>query len=700
MGLYRKRTAGPEARCAPARRPWHHGLLARAFAVSTLCLILGAGDPALARSTQIDPRLTPIYVIQGDGAASPLAGRTVDTAGMITGVTDDGFFLQDPLGDGNPATSDGLFVYTRTRPTLAPGTCVRVQAAQVEEFYAKTELNRAAAIVPESCAGPVTAARLPLPGLGQAPAPYYEPFEGMLVKLPALAGVVQGPTRRYAGGEHELALLPAHVHPYVLGRVFHDDAVALDALIYLSDRLGAVLPAAAFGARVAGPPEGLAAVFDYSFGKYQLLPLPGQAITGNDHRPAPTAMEAAAADEFTVCSFNLYGLGQAQYPDAAVYAEELDRRARVIAETLQGCTVLALQETGAPADAERLTAALTAGYDLAYQATALPGPATAEPDFPLTNSLLTRTDRVEVAEAALRQGCGPRDYGVNDPGACPAGQFPLFDRPPLLARLHISGAWPGGPVELWLIDNHWKSKTGDETANAVQRMAQARHVATLVQGLIDQQPGVAVVVAGDLNDFAGAPAVTALAEGVQPALLQPLAFLPALDRYTYVFNGAAQLLDHILITPDLGRQLAGVAIAHINADFPVTAATPRASDHDPVIVRLRPAGAVAAGGNLGFGGIQVTGVDAAGAPLATAVSDAAGDYRLWGLPPGALTLHFVPPPAVALRPAAVTWSALPGYQLAPAPQVHHQTALAAAVLAAATPELARRLLTPARPTTP
>jgi hypothetical protein len=255
-------------------------------------------------------------------------------------------------------------------------------------------------------------------------------------------------------------------------------------------------------------------------------------------------------------------------------------------------------------------------------------------------------------------------------------------------------------LAVWVIDNHWKSKTGDETANAVQRLAQAQHVAALVQSLLAQTPDAAVIVAGDLNDFFGAPALAALAAGVQPALLQPLAYLPALERYSTIYNGAAQLLDHILLTPNLGPQIAGVAIAHINAGFPVTPATPRASDHDPVVVRLRPAGAASAGGSLGFAGIRVTGLGAAGAPMASAVSDAAGEFRLWDLPPGALTLRFSPPPGLVLTPAEISWIAAPGYQLAPAPRAHHPTTLAAALLAFATPDLAGQLVMPARRSPP
>ncbi len=58
---------------------------------------------------------TATYTIQGSGTASPLVGNTVTTEGVVIGdfqgaANLSGFYIQDPLGDANPATSDGLFV--------------------------------------------------------------------------------------------------------------------------------------------------------------------------------------------------------------------------------------------------------------------------------------------------------------------------------------------------------------------------------------------------------------------------------------------------------------------------------------------------------------------------------------------------------------------------------------------------------------
>ncbi|OSM51278.1 nuclease, partial [Aeromonas salmonicida subsp. salmonicida] len=67
-------------------------------------------------------QLIPVPAIQGTGSSSPLvpAGKFESeqahaTRGVVTQVVSGlykGFFIQDPQGDGDPASSDGLFVYS------------------------------------------------------------------------------------------------------------------------------------------------------------------------------------------------------------------------------------------------------------------------------------------------------------------------------------------------------------------------------------------------------------------------------------------------------------------------------------------------------------------------------------------------------------------------------------------------------------
>src|SRR5687768_4406947 len=75
----------------------------------------------------------PIPAIQGRSHISPLVRRTVTTTGIVTAVAANGFYLQDPRGDNDEATSDGLFVFTRAPGAPAVGDEVRV-TGRVAEF--------------------------------------------------------------------------------------------------------------------------------------------------------------------------------------------------------------------------------------------------------------------------------------------------------------------------------------------------------------------------------------------------------------------------------------------------------------------------------------------------------------------------------------------------------------------------------------
>ena len=77
--------------------------------------------------------VTPIYDIQGTALVSPLNGTQVATTGIVTAVNSNGFYLQDATGDGNNATSDGIFVFTSSAPGVDVGDELQV-AGTVSEF--------------------------------------------------------------------------------------------------------------------------------------------------------------------------------------------------------------------------------------------------------------------------------------------------------------------------------------------------------------------------------------------------------------------------------------------------------------------------------------------------------------------------------------------------------------------------------------
>ncbi len=378
------------------------------------------------------------------------------------------------------------------------------------------------------------------------------------------------------------------------------------------------------------------------------------------------------------------GSGTAQYLDPTRYVVELRRRAHTIADWLAGCTVIGVQESGQPKDVEQLAALLRSDFGLDYAATALPGPQSANPEFPLTNALLTRTDRVQLLAAENPQSCSPVDYETVDPGACPAGQFPLFDRPPLVVELAIQDNL-GGATSLTIIVNHWKSKAGDESVNLPRRVKQAEAVAALAQQRLAADPNAAVVVIGDLNDYYGSLPVETVRTLPEPDLVHLYDRLPALDRYSYIFNGASQVLDHVLASPALAKRVGEVRIVRLNADYaaqdaPAADSVFHASDHDPVLVRIWPRGVGWIAGNVGYSGVHASLFDADGRMVTNATSDARGDFRLWNVAPGDYRLRLEAPPHLTLTLSDVAISVISGENRL-ATTARHQASVAGASIA-------------------
>jgi predicted extracellular nuclease len=75
--------------------------------------------------------------------------------------------------------------------------------------------------------------------------------------------------------------------------------------------------------------------------------------------------------------------------------------------------------------------------------------------------------------------------------------------------------------------------------------------------------------------------VQALTDG--GALTALISTLPGSERYSYVFEGNAQVLDHVLVSA--APRGVDYDVVHINAEFAL-----QDSDHDPQVVRLRPGG--------------------------------------------------------------------------------------------------------------
>lgn len=135
-------------------------------------------------------RDTPIGHVQGLGDTSPCAGLVVSTRGIVTLVsTGDGglggYFLQDPAGDGNAATSDGVFVVDgQNLAGLAAGDIVAIKA-RVSERHGMTALEPEGARDLAVLAKGLTVMPDPL-RLSDADGRDLERYEGMLVTTDGL----------------------------------------------------------------------------------------------------------------------------------------------------------------------------------------------------------------------------------------------------------------------------------------------------------------------------------------------------------------------------------------------------------------------------------------------------------------------------------------------------------------------------------
>ncbi|MEV4255637.1 ExeM/NucH family extracellular endonuclease [Spirillospora sp. NPDC049652] len=542
-----------------------------------------AETPATACETPADHR---IAQVQGSAAASPLAGQTVRVEGVVTGDfrrTDQlkGFYIQDPAPDADPATSEGLFVYS-TQDVKA-GDRVLV-TGKVTEYSGLTELSPASAV--DVC-GTGTAVRpadvrLPLPeGVTM------ERYEGMLVRFKQrLTATEVYDLGRY--GEVSLSSAGRLFNPTEgrgrtqewndAHRVLLDDGSNVQnppVPPYTKPRV----------LRVGDSTTGLTAIMSQGFGSYRLEPvrLPKFARTNPRHaKPSPVG------GDVRVASFNTENWFTTLNKRGAATAEERDRQLAKLVAAIKGLNpdVAGLMEVenndAAGADSaiqtlvDKLNAEVGAGT---YAWIRHPNPG---------------TDEIHVAAIY-------KPARVRPVGAARSSDAPVFERPPLVQTFSRAN---GKGARFTLIANHFKSKgcTGATGADKDQgdgqgcfnprRVAQAKAVADLAAQ--ETNP----VVLGDLNAYTAEDPVKALVGG--GLVGQTERFVKPAQRYSYVFQGQSGELDHVLTGKALSRRVTGAAIWHINADEPLAEGYPtkynppylyhpdayRSSDHDPVVIGL------------------------------------------------------------------------------------------------------------------
>ena len=594
----------------------------------------------LALATFATAEVTPIRDIQGAGGASALAGQTVTARGVVTATKSNGFFLQTPDGeaDSDPATPEGLFVYTSSEPpaSAAAGTLIAV-TGRVQDYRPSadpdtlpvTELVNPLTVTVLATGQPLpepvtlTAAdtdpAAPLTRLGRLAAMrvaverlvVVAPTGGRIDEGSASAtsdgvffGVIEGlPRPRREAGVDILDPLPAGSPCCVPRFDGNPERLRVD-----SDGLpGAGAIDVASGATVSG----LRGPLDFASRTWTILPEPASPPTITD-APAPGPAPRPGATTIAIASCNLERFFDALAdpgtptltPDA--FERRLAKASLLVRTVLGNPAIVAVQEVENLATLQALAARINgdgAGDSPRrdYAAFLEEGNDSGGIDVGV---LIDRT-RVSLANVA--------QFGKTTPFSWDG--TPLNDRPPLVVRATALSSG-GANLPLVVVINHLRSLTGiDDPAKGprvrAKRQEQAEFLAGLLHSLQSERPGVGVLAVGDFNAFefsdgfadvigtaCGHPApadqvvIATSRDLVNPDLVDLATWLPPEARWSYVYGGNAQLLDHALASSALLVRVAAVVYPHVNADAPEALrnradTASRLSDHDPLLVILR-----------------------------------------------------------------------------------------------------------------
>jgi uncharacterized protein len=580
----------------------------------------GGASPSPSPSPSPTPQLA-IHDIQGAAHRSPVTGQTVSTSGVVTAVAGNGFFIQDPSPDADPATSEALHVFTSKKPTVAVGDAVTV-SGKVAEFrpsnsatnLTTTELDTPQVTVTATGVALPAPARLGPGGLVAPTAPradapgdieasstfdiannaldFYESLESMLVEVDD--AVATGPTNSFG----ETSVIPGGtVAPRsARGGVLYSYDNPNTARIILSSSLVDV-PAANVGDSYPGAVTG---ILDYNFSNWMLDVLATPTLKSGGLTPETT--RKAAPLELAVATYNVENLAPGD-PQA-----KFDRLAAGLVTNLAAPDIVSLEEiqdnSGATDDGtvaanvtlDKLVAAIQAAGGPTYQYREIDpvnDTTGGQPGGNIRVAFLFRTDR-GVSFVDKPGGDASTPVGVQrvrghaqltiSPGLIDPGNAAWStSRRPLVAQFRFLGR------DLIVVGNHFDSKGGDDPlmgrfqpptrVSEVQRHQQAQEVRGFVDQVRAADPNAAVVVLGDLNDFEFSQTADIL---VGDGFLTDLPrTLPPDQRYSYVFEGNSQVLDHILVSKALTCEPYQYDIVHVNSEF-----ADQASDHEPQVVRF------------------------------------------------------------------------------------------------------------------
>jgi predicted extracellular nuclease len=644
-----------------------------------------SGSGSIALTVTTPPLPAAIHDIQGAAHISPLLGKRVATSGIVTALRSNGFNLQDPSPDADPATSEGIFVFTSSAPAVSVGDAAQVTGV-VAEFrpggasgasnLTSTELDSPAVTV-VSHGNPLPAPILIGPG-GRVPPTevieddatgdvetsgvfdpatdgidFWESLEGMRVEIDDPVAV--GPTNAF-GETPVVSAAVASVRTPRGGVVvrpndFNPERVVLDDGIV-------ALPTVNVGDHYSGP---LVGVLDYDFGNYFLEAT--QPVTAIHDGVVPETTAAAGPDQVEIATFNVENLAPSD-PDS-----KFSRLAAILVHNMAAPDLVALEEVqddsgatdngvvAADVTIRKLIAAIQAAGGPTYdyrQIDPVNDQDGGQPGGNIRVVFLFRTDRGLAfvpgtpGDSTTPESVTPGgDLALNPGRVDPANPAWAASRKPLAGEFTFQGN------KLFVIANHWVAKLPDDPLmghvqppqqpSEAQRVQQATAVRDFTRSILAASPAANVVVLGDLNDFQFSDALTTLDAAPVNDLIDTL---PVNERYTYDYEGNSEVLDHILLSDSLFARPFAYDVVHVNSEF-----ADQASDHDPQVVRLtlpRPATSLAvadASGTYGGAATLTATLTAGGSPLAgepvaftlngasagTATTDASGVATVTGV---------------------------------------------------------------------
>jgi predicted extracellular nuclease len=587
------------------------------------------------------PGTTTIQDVQGDGFRSTLVGQTVTRVpGVVTAVSTSGsrgFWLQERHPDAaRVSASSGVFVFTSTA-SVSVGDDVLV-TGKVSEYYplssgeslsdtaslSTTELTPTLVTTvgsDDALPAPVVLTSTTVPDL-YAPAvgggnvetlttldpansalEFWEAHEGMRVEADD-ARVVGPGTVQY--GEIYVTTKPAQQATprggtYIAG---YDSVPSGRVLV---KPLSGIVPPANVGDVLIGATIG---PVDWStFGGYDIV---ATAIgSRQDNGLAATTATPQSTDQLAIATYNVENLAPSD-PDSKYAA-----LAKGVVTDLASPDIISVEEiqdnSGATDDGvvaadqtlTKFTAAITAAGGPSYQWSEIDPVNDKDGGEPggnirvvfLYNPARVGLDSVPGGSTSTGVTVTAASDGTADLSASPGLVDPTnvawtSSRKPLAGQFVFQGK------KVIVVGNHFASKGGDQNADGrfqpaaraseVQRNQQATVLNGFVNSVLAVDPTANVVLAGDFNDYQFSPAVATLTDN-GATLTDLIGTLPENQRYTYVYNGISQVLDHIFVTKALssaGPAAVQYDVIHVNSEF-----ADQASDHDPQVVRIRPVAA-------------------------------------------------------------------------------------------------------------